>query len=199
MQCLKTCSFGCIALTLLAVLLYGDVTAAVNQNIIDDIDKQLDEVQTTEERGRLYMFKARNYARGGDYEKALESYDRAIRLNHRGWVHLERANFFLLHKKYALAETEAFAAKEETSTLASQADPIIHKAEKELEKIYLTENPPVIIFDTEANSSRKSRFDYMRQIDVSAAMKKYSKKLDKQRTVAAKKSSSSSKSRKRRT
>ncbi len=198
MKCLETFCIVFIILCFSSICLQKDVHAAVNQAIIDDIEAQLEKASSPEERSRLYMFRARNYAKGGNYDKILESYDHAIRLNHRGWIHLERARFFLANKKYALAEEEATAAKEETSTLQSQADSIIRKTQRELEKIYLAEHPPEIIFDTRADTTRKSRFDYMRKRDFSQAVQKYSKKLDKERTAASKSSKSSSRKRVRR-
>ncbi len=199
MKFFEALSIVCISLLFVTVYQIKDVHAALNQNIIEDLEVQLKEATTDEEKSRLHMFKARNYIRGGDYERALTNYDQALRLNHKGWIHLERANFFLVNKKYSLAESEAIAAKEETKTLASQADPIIRKAQKELERIYQAEHPPVIIFDTQANAARKSRFDYMRQKDFSKAMKNYSRKLDKERATAEKRSSASPKRRARRT
>lgn len=144
------------------------------------------------EKSNLNMYKARNYAKLGEYEKALECYDKALKLNHKGWIHLERARFFFTHKEYDLAESEALTAQEETPTLKYQAAPIIKKARKKLESIYLAENPPTIIFDTKADATRKSRFDYIKPDNTNVAVSEYSKQLSKSRAEARKASSKAS-------
>ncbi len=174
------------------------VHSAVNKTIIDTLNEQLENTTSPVERGNLFMYKARNYANAGEYNKAHENYNNAIRLNHKGWIHLERARFFLLNKKFSLAEQEATAAKDETSTLSNQADPIIRRAQQELEKIYLAEHPPEIILDTKADPTRKSRFDYMRKRDLNQSVYEYSKQLDKERTAAAKTSQATGRKRVRR-
>jgi tetratricopeptide (TPR) repeat protein len=166
---------------------------AEKSSVIRALDLQLAQATSPVEKSNLNMYKARNHANMGEYDKALACYDKALKLNHKGWIHLERAKFFLAHKKYDLAESEAQTAKEETSTLESQADPIIMKAKKELEKIYLAEHPPEIIFDQRADVNRKSRFDYIKENHSTAlAVSEYSKQLSSSREkakVAARKAS----------
>ncbi|MEN8200627.1 MAG: hypothetical protein ABFR63_11210, partial [Thermodesulfobacteriota bacterium] len=115
-----------------------------------------------EEKGTLHVYRARQYMKIKAWDRAEQDYGKALELNHKGWIHLERGHFFMARENYEQAYEEARAAKAEVPTLAPEADEIMETAGREIEKKYVAENPPTIIMDRRVDPKRKTRFDVMR-------------------------------------
>lgn len=157
-------------LPLLVVLLTASISlAADSQVLIKQLDHEIEQAQDAVTKSTLHMYRARQYTRIQEWERALEDYNQALELNHQGWIHLERSSFLMTVGNYDQANEDAQAAKKEVPTLSPEADRLIEAAEAEIQKKYEAENPPTIIMDAVVNRSRKSRFDVMRETGVLAA------------------------------
>jgi len=157
-----------LLLSLYLCLLQPSIGQAANnaQNIIKMLNQDIKRTKTPQEKSDLLIYRARQYSKIKEWEKALEDYNDALELNHKGWIHLERSHFLMKVGKYELAYEDAEAAKEEVPTLTLEADKIMDAAVAEVRKIYEAENPTTIVMDTRTDPYRKTRFDLMREQGV---------------------------------
>lgn len=147
---------------LFLLLLPSTSQAGEAEKLIAMLGQEITQSENGEEKSMLHIYRARQYFRLNDWEKAEEDYNRALELNHKGWIHLERGHFFMARKKYSLAYEEARAAKEEVPTLSLEADQILEKAGLEIQKKYEAANPITIVMDNKVDPNRKTRFDVLR-------------------------------------
>lgn len=147
-------------------------TVALAESRTETISRLEDDIRNASdplEKSRLHIFRARHYSRINEYSQALEDYNKALELNHQGWIHLERCGLLMAMEEYDLAIEDAEAVKQELPTLAGQARKYIKQAETELQKQHRAENPVTIVLDTRVDPFRKSRFDVMEEQGVFAA------------------------------
>jgi Tfp pilus assembly protein PilF len=142
------------------------VTGNTAQNIIEMLNCDIKQTQTNKKKSCLLIYRARQYCKIKEWDKALEDYNNALELDHKGWIHLERSHFLMNTGKYELAYQDAEAAKDEVPTLAREADTIMAAAIVEIRKEYEADNPVTILMDTQVDPSRKTRFDIMREQGV---------------------------------
>ena len=163
-------------ISLCLTFLWPSISMAGNnvQNIIEMLNHDIKQTQTDKEKSSLLIYRARQYSKIKEWEKALEDYNDALELDHKGWIHLERSHFLMNAGRYDLAYKDAEAAKEEVPTLAREADAIMDAAVAEIRKKYEAENPITIVMDTQVNPYRKTRFDLMREQGVFLAKAKRS-------------------------
>ncbi len=64
----------------------------------------------------------------GNLANAERDYDTALTYDHKGWIHLERARFFLQCGNNKQARKEAIAAAKETPTLKVESQKILNIA-----------------------------------------------------------------------
>jgi len=152
--------------SLLVLLSLATTYGGVNSQILNQINTKLDNTSEPEEKAKLYLYRARYLVKTKQYDEAIKDYDVALELDHQSWIHLERARIYLIIKNYDFAHSDAFAAKAENPALSSEADFIINKAAKELEKIQNMENPEDIVLDRDVDPYRKSRFDVARELGL---------------------------------
>ena len=122
-------------------------SALADTRAIAELTQLLQQAKTNEEKGRLHLFRARNYNNLGNIEKAAEDYDAALRYDDKGWIHLERAKFQLQCGNHEQARKDAIAAERETPTLRYQAQQILAHA-KEMHKEEKIETDPQVILLT---------------------------------------------------
>ncbi len=159
--------FRSLLLLLPAILLFSSFVQAEDiQTVINELSQHISKEKDPLQKSKLHMYRARHYARQGEWDKGLEDYNLALELNHQGWVHLERSRFLMLAGKYKLAYEDAVAAKNETITLTSEANAIIQQAITKIDAQNVMDNPPTIIMDSRTNPNRMSRFDYMEKLGV---------------------------------
>ncbi len=139
----------------------GETREAVNM-----LDHDISQTQDPKKESTLHIYRARQYTKIKEWDKALADYNDALELNHKGWIHLERSHFLMAMGKYELAYKDATAAKEEVPTLAPEADKVIKAAVAKIRKKYEAENPLTIIMDNKVDPYRKTRFDVMREQGV---------------------------------
>ncbi|MBU1234073.1 MAG: tetratricopeptide repeat protein [Proteobacteria bacterium] len=176
-----------ILLPLLFILLTSSIGLAENNNsIIMQLGHEIEQSQDPVAKSTFHMYRARQYTQTQQWEKALEDYNQALELNHKGWVHLERSSFLMAMGKYDQAYEDAIAAKKEVPTLSHEADKLIEAAGAEIQKKYEAENPPTFIMDTAVNPNRKSRFDVMRERGVLAANARRIENFNQQKTAIRK-------------
>ncbi len=120
-------------------------SALADMRAIAELTKSLQQAKTDEEKGRLHMFRARNYDNLGNIEKAAEDYDAALQYDHKGWIHLERARFQLKCGNHEQARREAIAAEKETPTLKYQTQQILAHAKKMHKEEKIETDPEVIL------------------------------------------------------
>ncbi len=171
-----------------AVLLLTAVGASAGTlpQVIQEISYDIKNTSDSVEKSQLHIFRARQYTRIKKLDNALEDYNLALEMNHKGWIHLERSQFLMLAGQYELAYEDAKAARKETPTLALEADIIIDKSVAEIRKQYEADNPPTIIMSTVVNPYRKTRFDIMREQGVFAADARRNVAFNEQKTAKRK-------------
>jgi len=147
----------------LSVFLSTIATAGNLQMIIELISRDIEQTRDAKKKSMLHIFRARQYTKIKKLEMALEDYNEALELDHKGWIHLERSQFLLVTGNYELAYEDANAAKEEVPTLAPAADKVIEKAVAAIRKQFESDNPITIVMDTKVDPYRKTRFDLMRE------------------------------------
>jgi tetratricopeptide (TPR) repeat protein len=174
-------------LPLLLVLLTSSLClAGNNQSIIKQLGLEIAQAQDNVAKSTFHMYRARQYTQIQKWKKALEDYNRALELNHQGWIHLERGNFLMAMGRYDLAYEDAKAAKKEVPTLTQEADKLIEASVAEIRKKYEAENPLTIIMDSAVDRHRKSRFDVMREQGILAADARRIDNFNRQKTATRK-------------
>jgi len=169
------------------------VTGNSAQNIIEMLNCDIEQTQTNKEKSCLLIYRARQYCKIKEWNKALEDYNNALELDHKGWIHLERSHFLMNTGKYELAYQDAEAAKDEVPTLASEADTIMAAALVEIRKEYEAENPVTILMDTQVDPSRKTRFDLMKEQGVFIAKANRSRRSTRKKSARKKQTAASCK------
>jgi len=165
-----------------------------NRLIIEQLGHDIQQAQDPLTKSRLHLYRARHHANATEWKKAMDDYNNALELNHKGWIHLERGRFLMATGKYKLAYEEAMATKEEMPTLSYEADKIIQKATAKLEEQQKIDNPPTIILNETVDPYRKTRFDLMRERGVYAEKANRLNQIRNRNTASNKRVSSSSKS-----
>ncbi len=150
----------------LFLLLPSISPAGESQEFIEMLNQDIMQSQTDAEKSTLHIYRARQYSKIKEWKKAREDYNKALELNHKGWIHLERSHFLMSRGEYELAYKDARAAKKEVPTLAREADRIIEAAGTEIQKKYDAEHPITIVMNGTVDPNRKSRFDLMRMQGV---------------------------------
>lgn len=175
----------------LLVLLFPFSTALAEnpQTAITQISHDIEQTKDPKLKSKLLVYRARQYSKANQLDMAREDYNDALELNHKGWIHLERSQFFLAIGKYEIAYEDANAAKEEVPTLTREADKVIDKAVAEVRKQYEAENPTTIIMDTKVDPYRKTRFDIMREQGVFVAKAERMRNSNMQRAASRKQTS----------
>lgn len=153
----------------LPLLFSSKCPAGDAQELIKLLDQDIKQSQSSQHKSQLHIYRARQYSKIKELDKALEDYNDALELDHKGWIHLERSKFLLAIGKYELAYEDAEAAKEEVPTLGHEADKIMDAAVAVIREKYEAENPITIIMDDKVNPYRKTRFDLMREQGVFTA------------------------------
>lgn len=154
------------------------------QACITQISHDLAQIKDPKMKSSLFIYRARQYAKIKQWDMALEDYNDALELNHKGWIHLERSQFLLQMGKYELAYEDANAAKDEVPTLAKEADVVIEAAVAEVRRQFETDHPPTIIMNTRVDPYRKTRFDVMRE-QGAFTKKSYQSSIPKSRRTAS--------------
>ncbi|MCF8055124.1 MAG: tetratricopeptide repeat protein [Desulfocapsa sp.] len=170
----------------LLLLLPSALQAEEPQEFIEMLNQDLTLSKTDAEKSTLHIYRARQYFKIKEWEKAEEDYNKALELNHKGWIHLERSHFFMTRREYALAYEDARAAKIEVPTLSHEADKIIEVAGAEILKQYEAENPITIVMDGKVDPNRKTRFDVMKTQEIPAAKARKNDNAKQQRTASRK-------------
>lgn len=137
-----------LSLLVMLLTLHSVPEALADTKNIAELSKSLMQAKTNEEKCRLHMFRARNYNNIGNIEKAEEDYDSALQYDHKGWIHLERAKFYLQCGDHEQAGKEAVAAQEETPTLSYQTQKILSHVNQIQKKAEIEENEPKVILLT---------------------------------------------------
>lgn len=138
---------------LLLIPSFGE--AKTTEEIINDLNIQLSEATTPQEKSRLHIYRARNHLKIGKVELAEADYNTALKYDQKGWIHLERAKFYLNCGKPAQARKEAEAAVKKTPTLSAQANKIAEVAEKEVVEVQQKESPKTILLTKRWNVTYK--------------------------------------------
>ena len=162
-------SFTFSLLFSLALLLSSTCQAAASTELIDMLSRDISQSESDEEKSMLHIYRARQYFKLKEWEKTEEDYTRAVELNPKGWMHLERSHFYMSRKQYDHAYRDARAAKKAVPTLSREADKVIESAGAEIIKQYEAENPITIVMDAKVDSKRKTRFDLKRTQRLAAA------------------------------
>ena len=169
-----------------------------SQHIITILNNDIKQAESNKEKCCLLIYRARHYEKIKQPDKALKDYNEALRLDHKGWIHLERSHLLMKIGKYELAYKDADAAKDEVPTLADEADAIMATAIAKIRKEYEAENPITILMDDQVDPHRKTRFDLMSEQRVFMAKTRTSKKSVRKKTARKKQTAASCKPTKKR-
>ncbi len=170
----------------LPLLFSSTSPAGEAREFIKLLDQDIKQSQSSQQKSQLHIYRARQYSKMKEWDKALEDYNAALELDHKGWIHLERSKFLLAIGKYELAYEDAEAAKEEVPTLGREADRIMDAAVAVIREKYEADNPITIVMDGKVDPYRKSRFDLMRERGVFTAKAARSSTSSRQKKTAKK-------------
>ncbi len=173
--------------------------AGNSEMLITMISQDIKQESDHSKKSTLHIYRARQYCKINKLKEALDDYTKALDLDHKGWIHLERSQLLMIMEEYELAYEDANAAKVEVPTLAPEAEKIIAEAVAIVRKRYEEENPETIIMNTPVDQYRRTRFDVMREQGLFAAKSgNYSSSSSKKSTKKTqKKTASKSSCRKR--
>ena len=142
---------------LMVLSLFLTPASFADNKIIAELTESLRHAKTDKERCKLHMFRARNHNNLGNFELAEDDFDAALQYDHKGWIHLERARFYLKYGDHKQAKKEAVAAQKETPTLEYQTQAILAQVTAIEKKEKIENNPDEILLTRRWNVSYKTR------------------------------------------
>lgn len=150
-----------LAVTLLSLLALSFSCASAGTHSyekINIISQKIDQAQDTGVEAQQLAYRARLYAKGNNYNMAINDYTRAIRLVNEGWLWNELGYTCFKAGKYKDACNIAMVLKKDFPHLGEEASRLEKKSSAELKKEELKNNPPEIVFTKPAVKVR-SRLD----------------------------------------
>lgn len=138
-------------------------SSSTPQDMIKVITDQLTTVDNPREKAKLHCYRARNYAKAGDQEKAKDDYLRAINTSYEGWILNELGYFMYKGGEYEKAYNVANKVLADFPQFKKDAAKLKKQAKAKWEEEYLKANPPTITIDTAPDPNRVTRHDLVRQ------------------------------------
>ena len=151
-------SLGVTLITLLALSFSCATAGTHSYEKINIISQKIDQAQDAGDKAQQLAYRARLYAKGENYNMAIDDYTRAIRLVNKGWLWNELGYTCFKSGKYKDAYNIAMVLKKDFPNLAKEAALLEDKSSTALKKEHLKSNPPEIVF-TEPAVKVKSRLD----------------------------------------
>ena len=153
-----------LSMLCLVTCLFSSPTVAANdyQEMIDMLEKQIEDATTEAEKAKLCCYKARNHLNNNALDEAEQGYLEALDYSYIGWILNEYSRFLLLSGEFERAYRAASKAKADFPQFTQEARSIMEKAKEEYLKEYQEANPPTIIMDTEVDPHRITRHDLIR-------------------------------------
>lgn len=132
------------------------------QKTIDMITDQLETAGSDIDKAKLYCFRARNYHKLGEKDKAENDYLAALSNNYAGWLLVEYGFFLYHNEEYEKSYAVALKVLEDFPYLKADAKKLGSQSRDKYEEKYYEENPPTIVMNTVVDPNRKTRHDYKR-------------------------------------
>lgn len=142
-------------------------SSSETQDMVNSINIQLDSVDDPKAKARLFCYRARNYTKSGEYEKAKDDYLKALNTSYEGWILKELGYFMYKREEYEKAYNVSVQLLNDFPYLEKEANQLKTQSKKKWEEEYLKNNPPTITIHTTPGSNRVSRHDLIKQSESS--------------------------------
>ena len=166
------------------------------QGIIASLDEQIASSSDGEEKAKLCCYRARNFLKLKERDKAEQDYLEALDYAYSGWI-LHEYSYFLYHsREYKRAYRAAQKVLEDFPQFKKSATKLKKMARAKYQEEYNVANPPTIIMDTEVDPNRVTRHDLIRKLGTRKEARIFSTDLKKSPSSSSstKKSQKTSKS-----
>jgi tetratricopeptide (TPR) repeat protein len=157
-----------IILLVILVLMGVPTLSASSSEALDmaeSLNIQLDATDDPKAKAKLYCYRARNYTKSGEHEKAKDDYLRALNASYEGWILKELGHFMYKRGEYEKAYNVSVKLLNDFPYLEKEANHLKTQSKKKWEEEYLRNNPPTITIDTAPNANRVSRHDLIQQTE----------------------------------
>ena len=138
------------------------VSSSETEDMVESINIQLDATDDPKAKAKLYCYRARNYTKLGEHEKAKDDYLKALNTSYEGWILKELGYFMYERGQYEKAYNVSFKLLNDFPYLEKEGNQLQTKSRKKWEEEYLKNNPPTITIDTAPDTNRVSRHDLIK-------------------------------------
>lgn len=138
-------------------------SSSTPQDMIKVINDQLTTVDNPKEKAKLYCYRARNKAKAGDQEEAIDDYLKAINTSYEGWILNELGHFMYKNGEFEKAYNVAEKVLVDFPQFKKEATKLKKQAKVQWYEEYLKANPPTITIDNDPDPNRVTRHDLVRQ------------------------------------
>lgn len=152
------------ALTALIIAICSSTAIGANdpEEIISLLDNQIENAPNDTERSKYYCFRARNYTKIRDLDKAEQDYLAALDYAYSGWILNEYSYFLYRVGEYERAYRAAARVEQDFPHLKSEAGKIKKKAKSKYQEEYNAAHPPTILLDSKVDPNRVTRHDLIK-------------------------------------
>lgn len=133
------------------------------QENVKVINSQLESAKDPKIKAKLYCYRARNYTKSGEMEKAEDDYLAALNSSYEGWILSEFGYFMYKSGQYEKAYNISLRLLEDFTYLKDKASKLKKESKKRWEEEYLKNNPPNITIVTEPDPNRVTRHNLIKQ------------------------------------
>ena len=123
-------------------------TNDISQNI-RELDKQISATNDKTKRAQFYSYKARQYRNNGEDELSIKSYLNSLQQHETGDTWSELGNIYFKVGQYEKSAKVANHMLKNFPAFKVDATDLLKKSKTKLHAIYLKENPPTIIVNSD--------------------------------------------------
>ena len=152
-----------LIIMLLSVVFCSHSYARNTDQIIQELDEMIAVTTDSVKLSELHMFKARNYQNAGKNDLSIKSYLQALKQNQKGAVWAELGSMYFKTGDYNNSAKVASKIVNSFPGQKKEGLALLEKSNKKLEEIYLKENPPTIIVNSQFKG-KLSRMDVLKEV-----------------------------------
>ena len=176
---LRRQALAAMLLCQMLLLVFAAAAAALDSvdtergQLIVSLTEQIAAAADAEEKGRLFLHRARQHARQGASNEALLDYRQALVNYPAGWILNEYGHYLYHCGEFEQAYQTAKKVLAEFPYLEGEAAALKAKAKQSYQEQYEKEHPPTIIMDNRADPRRVTRHDLIRRLKVEPSSTQY--------------------------
>jgi tetratricopeptide (TPR) repeat protein len=137
-----------------------------SQAMLTMINGQLESTHDPKGKAKLYCYRARNYAKSGDLDKAKDDYLTALNSSYEGWILQELGLFMYTTGQYEKAYNVSVKVLKDFPYLKNEASKLKMQSKNKWDEEYLENNPPTITLDTVPDPNRLTRHGLIKQAET---------------------------------